>query len=60
MKKCPIKRLERYLIRNNLLSESKKRVIYNKIENEIEEAIAFKNNSSAPSKEQLTRSVFKE
>jgi TPP-dependent pyruvate/acetoin dehydrogenase alpha subunit len=60
MKKCPIKRLERYLIRNNLLSESKKRAIHNKIENEIEEAIAFKNNSSAPSKEQLTRSVFKE
>lgn len=60
MKNCPIKRLERYLLRNNLLSVSKKKAIHEMIEIEIEASIAFKNKSRSPDKTQLNRSVFKE
>jgi len=60
MKRCPIKRLERYLKNKNLLSTSKKKEIYKNIEKEIEDSIKFKNKSPYPDKDKLTKFVFKE
>jgi acetoin:2,6-dichlorophenolindophenol oxidoreductase subunit alpha len=60
MRRCPIKRLERYLLREKLLSASKKREIHELIKKEVETSIAFKNNSKDPDECQVNRSVFKE
>lgn len=60
MNKCPIKRIEKYLMRKNMLSNSKKHDIYRMVEKEIKEAIDFKDNSCHLDKKQLTVSVFKE
>ncbi|MCX6671986.1 MAG: thiamine pyrophosphate-dependent dehydrogenase E1 component subunit alpha [Euryarchaeota archaeon] len=60
MKRDPIKRLEQYMLRNKLLSASKKRAIEEMIKDEIKASIAFKNKSRYPEKTQLTQSVFKE
>ncbi len=57
--KCPIKRLEETLIKENILSEESKNQISQKIEKEAEEAIKFAKESPYPKTEELTRSVFK-
>ncbi len=57
--KCPIKRLEETLIKENILSEESKNQISQKIEKETEEAIKFAKESPWPETEELTRSVFK-
>ena len=59
MKKCPIKQLEEYLMKKNILSESKKHNIYRKVKKEITESIKYKDNSWSPGDNQMT-SVFKE
>ena len=60
MNKDPIKRLERYMTRNNLLSASEKKGINEKVKMEIEAAITFKNRSCYPDLKQISQAVFKE
>jgi len=59
MNRCPIKGLEAILKENNLLSESDKAQIYERIQKEIEDAIAFKDNSAFPDKNKLLHDVFR-
>jgi pyruvate dehydrogenase E1 component alpha subunit len=58
-KKDPIVRMEKYLLENNILDDESRHRIKNDIENEINDAIAFARNSPFPSKEDLSRHVFK-
>lgn len=60
MRRCPIKYLEDYLMENNVLSDSKRTEIYKIVEDEITEAIEYKDNGSSPSEKDLLVSVFKE
>lgn len=59
MDKCPIKRLEAFMKKNNLLSESEKIKIHDNIRKEIEEAIVFKDKSLYPDKSELFNGVFR-
>ncbi len=60
MNRCPLRSLEKYLSERNVLSESEKENIYQAIEEQIEQAVAFAKESPYPDpddKESL--SVFK-
>jgi len=59
MLKCPIKKLEDMLIKENILSEEKKKEINQEIEKEVEEAEVFAKNSASPDQEELFKDVFK-
>jgi acetoin:2,6-dichlorophenolindophenol oxidoreductase subunit alpha len=60
MKRDPIKRLERQMIKQKIFTIAEKKVIEEMIQTEIDVAIAFKNKSHSPKKLDVTRSVFKE
>lgn len=60
MKRDPLKRLERQMIKQKIFTIAEKKVIEEMIQKEIDEAIAFKNKSHSPEKIDITRSVFKE
>ncbi len=57
--RCPIKRLEELLVKENMLSGEKKNQISQKIEKEIETAVKFAKESDYPGNEELNRDVFK-
>jgi len=61
MNRCPIKRLEEFLLTHAVLSEPEKNKIYESIEEEIEKALAFAKESPYPDPDEnkLTNEVFK-
>lgn len=59
-KKDPIKRFERYLLKNKILEKEKLRTIQHRVEEEIAGAFAFTHKSSQPAKGALLKHVFKE
>ena len=60
MNRCPIKALEEFLLEHDLVSKSEKNKIYENLEEEIEEAIAFAKVSPYPDpNENKSLSVFK-
>ena len=59
MTKCPIKKLEELLVKEDILSESEKNQISQKIEKEIEEAVVFAKESLYPDETELTKEIFK-
>ncbi len=56
---CPLKRLEEFLLKENILSESKKKQISKQVNEEIEEAIEFAKESPFPDKSEVLNDVFK-
>ncbi len=59
MARCPIKRLEKFLLNHSIISESEKIQIYESIDEEIEKAIAFAKESPYPDESELLKGVFK-
>lgn len=59
MEKCPIKRLEELLTKENILSKTEKEQIRKDIEKKVEEAIGFAIESPYPDKEKLAKDIFK-
>ena len=61
MDRCPIKKLEEFLLKHDIISDSKKTKIYDNIEREIEESLAFAKESPYPDpgKDDLFTDVFK-
>jgi len=57
---CPIKRLEQFLLKESILSESEKSLISKKTEEEVEDAIKFAKDSPYPDPEEVLNDVFKE
>ncbi len=60
MARCPIKRLEGFLLKQKIVSEAEKKQIYESIEKEIEEAIVFAKGSPYPDESTLLTDVFKQ
>ncbi|MDO8435968.1 MAG: thiamine pyrophosphate-dependent dehydrogenase E1 component subunit alpha [bacterium] len=60
MAKCPIKRLEEELIKDNLLSQEEKEEISQKIEKEVERAVQFAKESPYPEEAELSENIFKD
>lgn len=58
LRKDPIKRLEKYLLRQALFSREDFATISAEVEQEVAEAFAFARNSPVPAKEELSRYVF--
>lgn len=58
--KCPIKRLERQLIKEEILSEEEKNKISQNIERKIDEAVKFAKENPFPNEIELTKNVFKD
>jgi TPP-dependent pyruvate/acetoin dehydrogenase alpha subunit len=59
MNRCPIKALEGFLLDHSVMSESEKSQIFQAIDKEIEEALAFAKESPYPEESELTDNVFK-
>lgn len=59
MDRCPIKALEEYLLKHDIISMSEKDQIHRSIEQEIEEALAFAKESPYPDGDKLLSNVFK-
>lgn len=59
MGRCPIKRLEKFLLDHSIISELEEHQICRDIEEEIEKAVAFAKKSPPPDKAELTKGVFK-
>ncbi len=60
MKRGPIKRLEKHLQSQNMVSESERLQIRRDVEKEVEESLAFAKKSPYPSEDTLLKHVFKE
>lgn len=60
MKKCPIKKLERYLFINKLLTKDQQQRIIKQINNKIDKAFEFAKKSSYPKGQELSQDVFRE
>jgi acetoin:2,6-dichlorophenolindophenol oxidoreductase subunit alpha len=58
--KCPIKRLEEFLMQEGILSDQDKRNIHSEIDEETEEAVRFAEESPYPEAGGLLSKVFKE
>jgi pyruvate dehydrogenase E1 component alpha subunit len=59
MKKCPIKRLERQLLKQGTMSRSEMGQTYKRISEEVEDAVDFARESPCPDENDLLRGVFK-
>lgn len=59
MDRCPIKALERFLLKHGIVSESEKSQIHSSIEREVEEALTFAKESPHPDRDKLLSDVFK-
>jgi len=59
MDRCPIKALEGFLLKHDIVSESEKSQIHRSIEREIEEALTFAKESPYPDRDKLLSNVFK-
>jgi TPP-dependent pyruvate/acetoin dehydrogenase alpha subunit len=60
MNRCPIKMLEKLLLRHGIISESEKKQICEEIDKEIEQALVYARESPYPSATELTEGVFKD
>ena len=60
MKKCPIKRLEKYFVDYHILPERKLKNIRKQVEKQVEDAVAFARNSPYPEQSSLLEHIFKE
>jgi pyruvate dehydrogenase E1 component alpha subunit len=58
MKKCPIKRLRKYMAENGLISESELDKIEEEAQSEVNEAVEFALNSPEPDPERVLEDVF--
>jgi len=58
MKRCPIKSLEKYLVTQGILSESKISNILRQLDREINTAVAFAKESTFPDKSELVKDVY--
>jgi pyruvate dehydrogenase E1 component alpha subunit len=58
MEKCPIRRFEEKLVSEKVLTKMKAKKIWEEIEKEIEEAVAFANESSFPSPQDMYEDVY--
>lgn len=56
--KDPIPRLEKFMLENNVLTEAEMKSIQTKIDKEIEDAVAFANNSPEPSLESAVEDIY--
>jgi TPP-dependent pyruvate/acetoin dehydrogenase alpha subunit len=59
IKKCPIKSLEKLLLKHGIISELQRDQILEAISQEIEEAVTFARESPSPNEDDLLRDVFK-
>ena len=57
---CPIQRLEEFLVRDGILSERDKEQIYNEVDDAIEEAVRFAEESPYPETNEFVHGVFNE
>ena len=60
VKNCPIKRFEEFLMEEGILSDQDKRRIYSEVEEEIEEAVRFAEESPYPEADGVLSKVFKD
>jgi len=60
IKKDPIKRFERFLYKNKVISKEEAEKIRKSIEKEVKDAHIFSNHSHSPKKEEVMRYVFQE
>ncbi len=58
MKKCPIRRAEKYLLKNKLLSEEEMKKIYCRINQELSKAVIYAENSPFPDIGEVYRDVY--
>jgi TPP-dependent pyruvate/acetoin dehydrogenase alpha subunit len=58
MKNCPLKKIEKYLLKKNFLSQKTIINFNKKINNEIKEAFLFADNSKFPEKEDFYKDVY--
>ena len=58
VKKCPIRRLEERLIRDKVFTKVKAKKIREEVEKEIEEAVAFANQSPFPEPKDIYEDVY--
>ena len=58
MEKCPIRRFEEKLVSEKVLTKMKAKKIWEEVEKEIEEAVAFANESSFPSPQDMYEDVY--
>jgi pyruvate dehydrogenase E1 component alpha subunit len=58
-KKCPIKRFEKFLLENHIISEPERDLIHKASSDQVEEALEFARQSPYPSEDDLLRDVFK-
>ncbi len=58
MEKCPIRRFEEKLVSEKVLTKMKAKKIWEEVEKEIEEAVAFANESSFPSPQDIYEDVY--
>ncbi|WZL74992.1 pyruvate dehydrogenase (acetyl-transferring) E1 component subunit alpha [Clostridiaceae bacterium 35-E11] len=56
--KDPIPRLEKFMLENNVFTEAKMKKIQEKVGKEIEDAVAFANNSPDPSLESVVEDIY--
>jgi pyruvate dehydrogenase E1 component alpha subunit len=59
MKKCPIKRLGRQLLKQGTMTRSEMDQTRRRISEEVEEAVDFARESSSPDESDLLRDVFR-
>jgi len=60
MRKCPIKRFEKYFADNNILTEADLASIQKRVQKQVKDAVDFARNSSYPEEGSLLKNVFKE
>ena len=58
MKKCPIRRFEEKLVRDNIFTKIRAKKIWEGVEKEIEEAVAFANQSPFPDPQDIYEDVY--
>lgn len=59
-KKCPIKRLEKYMISNNIVNNDDVIRIHQEISDDIQKAVLYAQNSEFPQKEHLLKDIMSE
>jgi acetoin:2,6-dichlorophenolindophenol oxidoreductase subunit alpha len=58
IKKCPIKRLERHLVKNKIMSKKQMQAVWDEVEREVQESITFAENSPFPPLSEMYQDVF--
>lgn len=58
IKKCPIKRLERYLAKNKIMNKKQIQAVWDEVEREVQDSITFAENSPFPPLSEMYQDVF--